>query len=125
MGVGEAREEGGLEDRAGAGRPVLAAVSADSETGRFISRRQVGIVVPPEDPGALAQAIRRLRSNRDYADSLGRNARAAAEKDFDRDLVLKKFEQHLVSLKNPKFTSLQPPASEPTSGQVAAAPRVK
>ena len=30
-----------------AGRPILAAVSDVSETGRFVTRHEVGIVVPP------------------------------------------------------------------------------
>src|SRR5205085_12271866 len=40
-----------------AARPILAAVSADSETGRFIRDNRIGLVVPPEEPSALAQAV--------------------------------------------------------------------
>jgi colanic acid biosynthesis glycosyl transferase WcaI len=80
------------------GRPILAAVSPDSETGRFVSGHQVGLVVPPEEPQALAQAIRFLQRNRHEADRLGRNGRRVAEERFDRRLVLKQFADHLEAL---------------------------
>jgi colanic acid biosynthesis glycosyl transferase WcaI len=81
-----------------AGRPIVAAVSPESETGRFVSGRDVGLVVPPEDPDALAQAIRRLQKNPHEADRLGRNGRKVVQEQFDRNAVLKRFVQHLESL---------------------------
>jgi len=81
-----------------AGRPILAAVSPDSETGRFVSSHQVGLVVPPEEPKALAQAIRFLQQNRHEADRLGQNGRRVAEERFDRRVVLKQFAEHLETL---------------------------
>lgn len=80
------------------GRPILAAVSPDSETGRFVSGHQVGLVVPPEEPQALAQAIRFLQQNPHEADRLGRNGRRLAEERFDRRVVLKQFAEHLEAL---------------------------
>jgi putative colanic acid biosynthesis glycosyltransferase WcaI len=79
-----------------AGRPILAAVSPDSETGRFINARQVGMVVPPEDPEALRRAILSLCQN--GAAELGENARRVASEKFDRKKVLKQFAQHLQEL---------------------------
>jgi glycosyltransferase involved in cell wall biosynthesis len=55
-------------------------------------------VVPPEDPGALAQAVRYLQQHPDEANSLGRNGRRVVEEEFDRQTVLKRFVQHLESL---------------------------
>ena len=81
-----------------AGRPILAAVSSDSETGRFVTKHQVGIVVPPEEPKALAGAIRHLQRNRDEAIRLGRNGRRVAEENFDRRVVLEKFVNYLEAL---------------------------
>ena len=81
-----------------AGRPMLAAVSPDSETGRFVTSHQVGLVVPPEEPKALAQAIRFLQQNRHEADRLGWNGRRVAEERFDRRVVLKQFAEHLETL---------------------------
>jgi colanic acid biosynthesis glycosyl transferase WcaI len=77
------------------GRPIVAAVSADSETGRFVESQEVGVVVPPEEPGLLARAIRSLRDNPEEAERLGRNGRRVAEERFDRRVVLKQFAQHL------------------------------
>jgi colanic acid biosynthesis glycosyl transferase WcaI len=81
-----------------AGRPILAAVSSDSETGRFVSSNQVGVVVSPEDSQALAQAIRFLQQNRHEAERLGRNGRRIAEERFDRRVVLEKFANYLETL---------------------------
>ena len=44
-----------------AGRPIVAAVAAESETGKFITEMKVGLVVPPEDSRALADALRYLK----------------------------------------------------------------
>jgi colanic acid biosynthesis glycosyl transferase WcaI len=85
-----------------AGRPIVAAVSLESETGRFVSGREVGLVVPPEEPQALAGAIRRLQQNPDEAGRLGRNGRRVVEEQFDRSVVLKRFAQHLESLAKTK-----------------------
>ena len=81
-----------------AGRPILAAVSPDSETGLFITKHQVGIVVPPEEPKALAEAIRYLRSNPNEIERLGKNGRRVAEEYFDRRVVLEKFVNYLEAL---------------------------
>lgn len=82
------------------GRPILAAVSPDSETGRFVSSYQVGLVVPPEDPKELAQAIRFLQQNQSEAERLGQNGRRVVEERFDRRVVLKQFAEHLETLAN-------------------------
>jgi colanic acid biosynthesis glycosyl transferase WcaI len=74
-----------------AGRPIIAAVSSDSETGRFVSRHRVGLVVKPEEAGALAEGIDALRANRGLADEMGHNGRAIAERMFDRRRVLDDF----------------------------------
>lgn len=81
-----------------AARPLVAAVSADSETGRFISDQEVGVVVPPEEPSALADAIRRLRSDPSRLEILGANARRTVEEQFNREKVLERFALRLESL---------------------------
>ncbi|MGA2149910.1 MAG: WcaI family glycosyltransferase [Bryobacteraceae bacterium] len=78
-----------------AGRPILAAVSPDSDTGRFVEENQVGIVVPPEDAGQLTEAIRSLRANPERTAELGHNARRTAELQFDRTVVLRRFAEYL------------------------------
>jgi colanic acid biosynthesis glycosyl transferase WcaI len=80
------------------GRPIVAAVSADSETGRFVESQEVGLTVPPEEPATLARAIRFLRDNPEESERLGRNGRRVVEEQFDRRIVLKQFAQHVERL---------------------------
>ncbi len=81
-----------------AGRPILAAVSDNSETGRFITEHDVGIVTSPEDPDALVEGINFLQKDPERSDQMGRNGRALAERMFDRKLVLSRFSEVLRQL---------------------------
>ena len=81
-----------------AGRPILAAVSDDSETGRFVAKHNVGIVTPPEDPDALVGGIESLQRDPERVGQMGRNGRAIAEQMFDRRLVLGRFTEVLSQL---------------------------
>jgi len=81
-----------------AGRPILAAVSSESETGSFISEHQVGLVTPPEDAPSLAAAILRLKTNRGLTAELGANGRNVCLQMFDRSKVLTRFTAHLETL---------------------------
>lgn len=78
-----------------AGRPILAAVSEQSETGRFIRQHRVGIVTPPEEPEALVEGMSSLRADPGGAAEMGRNGREIAEQMFDRKRVLDRFEKVL------------------------------
>ena len=78
------------------GRPIVAAVAGDSETGRFIRNTNVGVVVPPEDAAGLANAFRQLRTNPQQARQLGSNGRDVAVSQFDRSVVLERFGKHLA-----------------------------
>jgi colanic acid biosynthesis glycosyl transferase WcaI len=84
-----------------AGRPILAAVSADSETGRFVSQNSIGMVIPPEDPQAFAEAVRKLQQD-SVAVQLGENGRRVAEEQFDRRIVLRRFAEYLEKLPHPR-----------------------
>ena len=79
-----------------AARPILAAVSGESETGRFVTAQKVGLVTQPEDPAAMAAAILRLRQQ--GAEELGRRGRAVVEQYFDRRVVLPAFLKELETL---------------------------
>ena len=78
-----------------AGTAILAAVNQESETGRFITQRNVGMVVPPEDPAALAEAVRWMRAHPEERREFGRNGRHVIETQFDRSRVLERFGSHL------------------------------
>jgi colanic acid biosynthesis glycosyl transferase WcaI len=78
-----------------ASRPILAAVSRESETAKFLREHEAGLVTPPEEPEALAEAIWWLRSHPEAARELGRNGRRAVEERFNRGVVLGQFAAHL------------------------------
>ena len=76
-----------------AGRPIVAAAHPDSEAAKYIRRARCGLVVPPEEPGLLADAIRQVHANPGLAIRFGRSARAFAEEHFARDRVLQQYDE--------------------------------
>jgi colanic acid biosynthesis glycosyl transferase WcaI len=68
------------------GRPVVSISATGTELHTVVSR--CGLVVPPEDIPALAEALARLADDRVMRRDLGRRARAYAENHFEIDLVL-------------------------------------
>jgi glycosyltransferase involved in cell wall biosynthesis len=63
-------------DYMASGRPVL--LSAAGESARLLEEAGAGYVVPPEDPEALAAAIRRIGEHPDEAARMGERGRAFA-----------------------------------------------
>src|SRR4029077_20466961 len=59
-----------------AGRAVLAAVSGKSETALYVQRANCGLVVHPENPEALVEAVLSLRRDPAVQSGLGANGRA-------------------------------------------------
>jgi len=55
----------------------------------------VGLVVPPEDPALMADAIRWLKSHPEEARQFGLNGSRVAASKFDRTVVLEKMTTHL------------------------------
>ena len=78
-----------------AGRAVVAAVAHDSEAARAVDRADCGVVVPPEQPAALASAVLQLKLNHEQAGKFGRDGRLYAECNFDREPLLARFERAL------------------------------
>lgn len=58
---------------------------------QMIERERCGLVVAPDDPGALAEAVAWLADNRADALAMGRRARALAEREFDRRQLADRF----------------------------------
>lgn len=91
------------------GTAILASVSEDSETARFIRENRVGMVVPPEDPASLSGAIRWLKANPEQTLEFGRNGRRISQAQFDRSIVLHRFaarlEQCCASDSGPQHSS--------------------
>jgi colanic acid biosynthesis glycosyl transferase WcaI len=63
-----------------AGRPVLAVAAAASDAARIVVESGCGLAADPDDPGAVAAAIRELRSDPARLAEMGRRARETAKK---------------------------------------------
>jgi len=72
-------------------RPVLAAVPEDSEIARLVREADCGVWVLPEDPPALAQAIKSLAQKPDLLERYGANGRRYVVEHFDRQKLTKKY----------------------------------
>jgi colanic acid biosynthesis glycosyl transferase WcaI len=68
------------------GRPVIATCNNGTELDMVVSK--CGVVIPPEDAPALAEAILRLSDDPVTRIELGRRARAWAEANIERDTIL-------------------------------------
>ena len=73
-----------------AGRPVVA--SAVGGLPEVVHDERTGLLVPPEDPAALAAALVRVLGDRELAVTLGAAGRARAERDFALDRHVDAFE---------------------------------
>jgi glycosyltransferase involved in cell wall biosynthesis len=72
-------------------RPVIVAADADSEPARLVDRVGCGVVVPPGEPAALADAIRRAREGELDLDEMGRRGREYAEAEADRTQAVARY----------------------------------
>lgn len=71
-----------LQSYLGAGRPVIAAVNG--EAARIVTEAKAGIACPAEDPAALADAVRALKSSSPAErDEMGRAARRYFVQNYD------------------------------------------
>jgi colanic acid biosynthesis glycosyl transferase WcaI len=80
------------------GRPVVAAVSADSETASEIKAAGAGLVVPPAEPAALREAILALKDDRTRNQKLGTSGKEYAESTLSRDNALAEYEEFISRL---------------------------
>ncbi len=78
-----------------AARPAIVATRGEAAT--LINEADAGLVVPPEDPAALAAALRRLQANPAEVIALGRRGRRTAGR-FDRAAAVDLWEGLLGSL---------------------------
>jgi glycosyltransferase involved in cell wall biosynthesis len=63
----------------------------------LLEHEQDTLLVPSDDPAAMATAVRRLLTEPDLAERLSRNARQKAEQ-FDWSIVLPQWEALLISV---------------------------
>jgi colanic acid biosynthesis glycosyl transferase WcaI len=70
------------------GKPVVASVNELSEAGQLIRRARCGVIVAPEEPFALAQAVRELHREKEKRGGLGVAGRRYAVEHYDLAHVL-------------------------------------
>jgi glycosyltransferase involved in cell wall biosynthesis len=80
-----------------AGRPVIAAADAESETAKEVDRSRAGRVVPPGEPDALARSLLELRSEPEKARTFGQDGLAYA-KTYMTDSALAGYDRFLERL---------------------------
>lgn len=80
------------------GRPIIATADANTQVGAIVSK--VGVIVPPGDAKAMAEAIRRMALDADLRKRCGQKAREIAVTEMGRDQVLQDFERGLVQVRN-------------------------
>lgn len=78
------------------GRPVLATAHPGTELALVV--QGCGVVVPPEDPSAMALAMQALAANSIRRKQLGEAGRVYALAHLDREAVLRKFESALMAV---------------------------
>jgi hypothetical protein len=83
-----------------AGRPVV--LAARGEAARLIEASGAGLVVEPENPRALAEALRALAADPERRARLGAAGRLAVERNFGREAWLDRWHELLVRAMSPE-----------------------
>ncbi|MBX3053006.1 MAG: glycosyltransferase family 4 protein [Caldilineaceae bacterium] len=76
-----------------AGRPVVAAAEADTETTSLLQESGGGIVVAPESAREMIEAIQRLRNSPKEAQQMGLKARSWVVAHYSKRAVIKAYDQ--------------------------------
>jgi len=79
-------------------RPILAVAPLDSEIARLVDDAHCGIIVPPDCPERLADAVLGLRGQADALAEMGRKGRAQLVSRFSRASCVDAFEEMLSEL---------------------------
>jgi colanic acid biosynthesis glycosyl transferase WcaI len=80
------------------GRPVVAAAAKSSETAREVSWSSGGLVVAPDDPGALLEALLRLENDPGLRAHLVDSARTWAADVLSEEAALRSYEQLVAAV---------------------------
>ncbi|HZC31027.1 MAG TPA: hypothetical protein VE261_05870, partial [Gaiellaceae bacterium] len=81
-----------------AGRPVIVAADASSETVKLVEAQQCGIVVPPSRPELLARAIRDAHDGKYDLEEMGRRGREYVVAEADRTVAYRRYSDLLHDL---------------------------
>lgn len=74
-----------------AGRPVIVAADADSETARLVEEVQCGVAIRPDRPDLLAAVLRDAHDGRLDLDAMGRRGREYVEREADCSVALARY----------------------------------
>ena len=80
------------------GRPMIFIGAAESDVAQLVRSAQCGVVIRPDDPDALEDAIRLLASDADQCSRLGDASRQAAENIYGRERSVGKWSAALKSV---------------------------
>lgn len=80
------------------GRPVLAVAPIDSEIAHLVEEGRCGIVVPPERPALLAEALIDFNEQPARLADMGRNGRMQLEERFSRGCCVAAYEKMLLGV---------------------------
>jgi colanic acid biosynthesis glycosyl transferase WcaI len=75
------------------GRPIVASIDAATPAGELLRASGAAVMVEPEDPRALAEAMLELDERPDLRSQLGEHGRAFAVAHLDRRPSLERLEQ--------------------------------
>ena len=81
-----------------AGRPVIVAADADSETARLVEAVGCGVVVPPDRPDLVASAIRAAHDGALDLDAMGVRGREYVVREADRLVALERYGRVVAGL---------------------------
>ena len=81
-----------------AGRPVIVAADADSETSRLVNEVGCGVVVAPDRPDLVAAAIRDAHSGALDLDAMGALGREYVVREADRIVALERYRTLIAGL---------------------------
>jgi colanic acid biosynthesis glycosyl transferase WcaI len=93
-----------------AGKPIVASVNERSEAGQMIRRAKCGVVVAPEQPRALADALRDLHRRPDSYHNLGPAGRRHVAEHYERSRVLEQW----TRLAEAQTRGTRPRVNQPT-----------
>ncbi len=82
-------------DALAAGKPVL--INVSGWLGETIEQNHCGLCLDPARPEALADALGKLSREPDLCRRMGENARALAERQFDRSVLAAQLEEVLLA----------------------------
>ncbi len=85
-----------------AGRPVIVAADAESESAQVVEEAGCGVAVPPGDPAAVAEAIRRAYAGEIDLATLGAAGRDWVERHRGRDAAVARYRELLEELLAPE-----------------------